>query len=83
MSDFDAYDFILSKYVLSAANTGHMINRKGGQPNQGICHKISDGSGKFECPTRNLTILAIPTKNHPSVFIKTSGNIILILNHAI
>ena len=51
-----------------------MINRKGGQPNQGICHKVRDGGGQFECPTTNMTILAIPTKKSPSLLIKTSGN---------
>ena len=83
MSDFDSGHFILSKYVLSTANTGYMINRKGGQPNQGICHKVGDGRGQFECPTENRTILAIPTKNNPSLFIKTSGNndSLITMNH--
>ena len=66
MSELESYGLIFSKYVLFAANTGHMINRKGGQPNQGICHKVGDGSGQFECPYRNMTILAIPTKNELS-----------------
>jgi len=74
MSELESYGLIFSKYVLFAANAGHMINRKGGQPNQGICHKVGDGSGQFECPYRNMTILAIPTKDKPSLLIKTSGN---------
>ena len=73
MSDFDSDDFILEKCVLSTANTGHMINRKGGQPNQGICHKVPV-SGQFECPTKNMTILAITTYMSPSFLIKKSGN---------
>ena len=51
-----------------------MINRKGGQPNQGICHKANDGSGQFHCPIKNLTIFALTTKMSPSLFIKASGN---------
>ena len=70
---FESVNFIVSKYVLSATNTGHMINRKGGQPNQGICHKVKDGSGKFDCPIKNMTIFAVTTNKKPSLFIKTSG----------
>ena len=49
-----------------------MINRKGGQPNQGICHKVKDGNGRFDCPTTNQTIFAVTTKQMPNLLIKTS-----------
>lgn len=52
-----------------------MINRKGGKPNQGICHKVKDGNGRFEClKAQNQTIFAVTTNQIPSLFIRTSGN---------
>ena len=44
-----------------------MINRKGGPPNQGICHKVENG--RFECPTTNQTILAVTAKQNPNLLI--------------